>query len=1298
MIHRIHGKANYFRQTFLVFTVLCLLLVPFRSVVLALPASPVSVEVGAVSGAPGDTVDVPVTIDPGDEEVLGYDLDLNYDRNVLELVSQNAVTYEVDSLSSQMDNNMDGTFKVFAQYFGESMSFLEGKQKVFVIHFKIKENAPLGESTIGIPSGTYTDNDAFWSNITQLNSGTVTVGSTPTVKVGIGTASGVPGETVNVPVSILESTGSTGAYGMQLDYDPDALEVENVTGETGDHFMFGQDGEEGWVKVAWVDAEGGDHALEAGDPLFHVTFKIKENAQVGDTAITVGNQSDPDHLTFTDIHSGEMEKTVVDGKVTVNAPTNAEAPVISGQPQDQTVSINGIADLSVSATASGALSYQWYSNTTNSTVEGTMLTGATNATFTAPTGTTGTTYYYVEVTNTDPSMTGQTSATVTSAAAKVSVNALTNAEAPVISAQPQDRTVSINGIADLSVTASASGALSYQWYSNTTNSTVEGTPLTGATNSTFTTPTGTVGTTYYYVEVTNTDASMTGQKSATVTSSVAKVSVNALTNAEAPVISAQPEDRTVSVGGIADLSVTASASGALSYQWYSNTTNSTVEGTPLTGATNSTFTTPTGTVGTTYYYVEVTNTDASMTGQKSATVTSSVAKVSVNALTNAEAPVISAQPEDRTVSVGGTVDLGVTASASGTLSYQWYSNTTNSTTDGTPLASATSATYSAPTDIAGTTYYYVVVTNTDLNMTGQKMAEVTSSIAQVTVNTLTNAEVPAISAQPVDRTVNVGGTADLSVTATTTGNGILSYQWYSNTSNSTTDGTLLTGETNAMLSAPTGTAGTTYYYVVVTNTDLSMTGEKTSSATSSVVKVTVTQPDLETPGTGGPGETGGTGGTTAPSVPTVPSVPTPSKPSTPNTNVEVWVNGKVESAGTAQTTQIGDKKMVAVTVDPNKLEEKLSKEGKGATVTIPILGESNIAVGGLNGQIVKNMENQQATLVIRTNDASYTLPASQINIDAISAQIGSEVSLQDIKVQVKIAEPAAEMVKLAESASEKGTFELVVSPVEFSITGTYGGKTIDVAKFNAYVERTIALPEGVDPSKVTTAVVVEPDGTVRHVPTQVTVDGGKYYAKINSLTNSTYSVIWHPITFQDVEHHWAKEAVNDMGSRMVISGVGNGQFNPDKEITRAEFAAIMVRGLGLKAENNAVSFSDVKSADWYSSFVGTAQSYNLINGFEDGTFRPTEKITREQAMVILAKAIKLTGLNNSLQSSDNEELLGSFKDSSVISSWAAASIADCLQADIVSGRSDLRLDPKAPVSRAEVAVMVQRLLEKSGLI
>ncbi len=414
--------------------------------------------------------------------------------------------------------------------------------------------------------------------------------------------------------------------------------------------------------------------------------------------------------------------------------------------------------------------------------------------------------------------------------------------------------------------------------------------------------------------------------------------------------------------------------------------------------------------------------------------------------------------------------------------------------------------------------------------------------------------------------------------------------------------------------------------------------------------------------------------------------------------VIVLVNGKEENAGKATTGKRNEQTLLTIVVDQKKLDDKLAAEGQGAVVTIPVKTKSDVIIGELNGQMVKNMENKEAVLVLQTDHATYTIPAHEINIDAIFAQLGKPSNLTDIKVRIEISASQAETIKLAENAAAKGTFSLVMPPLEFNITAVYGNQTVNVTKFNAYVERTVAIPDGIDPNKITTGVVIETDGSVRHVPTQVTKNGARYFAKINSLTNSTYAVVWNPIEFSDVAKHWAKSAVNDMGSRMVIDGTGGGKFTPNRDITRAEFAAILVRGLGLKPESGATSFSDVKAADWYSGVINTAYAYGLIDGFEDGTFRPKDKITREQAMLILSKAMVLTGLADTLSVPSADVVLNPYGDASKVAKWAQNGVAGSVQAGIVTGRSADTLAPKANMTRAEVAAIIQRLLQKSGLI
>ena len=439
---------------------------------------------------------------------------------------------------------------------------------------------------------------------------------------------------------------------------------------------------------------------------------------------------------------------------------------------------------------------------------------------------------------------------------------------------------------------------------------------------------------------------------------------------------------------------------------------------------------------------------------------------------------------------------------------------------------------------------------------------------------------------------------------------------------------------------------------------------------------------------------GGSGGGSAPSTPT--TVTGPTKPA--ETGVEILVNGRGEIAATAKTTKEGDKSVITITVDDKKVAEKLEREGKNTVVTIPVKTEADVIIGKINGQTVKNMENKEAVLEIKTNNVVYSIPASQINIDAVSAQIGREVQLEDISIGVRIAASSKDTLKLAEETAAKNNYQLVVNPVDFEITCTNNSKTVEVSRFNVFVKRMVAIPEGIDPNKITTGVVIEPDGTSRHVPTRVTVENGRYYAVINSLTNSTYTVVWHPLQFKDVEKHWAKDAINDMGSRMVVNGTGEDRFNPDRDITRAEFAAIIVRALGLKPGMGDNQFTDVKNTDWYADYIRIAADYNLISGYGNGKFGPMDKITREQAMTIIARAMKITGLKVELKDGEIQKLLEAFGDSGKAAQYAKSAIAVCLKAEIVSGRNGKVIAPKDNITRAEVAAVVRRLLQKSELI
>ncbi|MCD1260358.1 S-layer homology domain-containing protein [Paenibacillus athensensis] len=430
-----------------------------------------------------------------------------------------------------------------------------------------------------------------------------------------------------------------------------------------------------------------------------------------------------------------------------------------------------------------------------------------------------------------------------------------------------------------------------------------------------------------------------------------------------------------------------------------------------------------------------------------------------------------------------------------------------------------------------------------------------------------------------------------------------------------------------------------------------------------------------------------------------PSVVPPTTPSNGSTDVEIFVNGKSEQAGSATTSVEAGRRTTTVIVDEAKLYRKLDSEGERPVITIPVPGTGDTAIGELNGQMVKTMEGKQATVEFKTETATYRIAAGQLDIGALAAKLGKDVPLQDIKLQIAIAKADEQQMHKAEKAARENGFTLASAPVEFKITWAYGGQSGELAAFRSYVERTVALPEGGDPNRITTGIVVEPDGSVRHVPTKVTVVNGTYTAQMNSLTNSTYALVWNPVSYHDMTAHWAKADVEDMGSRMIVNGVGGNRFEPDRSVTRAEFAAMLARGLGLApSASPSGSFTDVPASSWYAGYVEAAYAGGLVDGLETGRFAPEAAITREQAVTMLGRAMKLTGMLQTLGEGDIHALLAGYADGERVSGYAQAAMAVALNIGLVSGRSQTSLAPAAEISRAEVAVLISQLLRQSDLI
>lgn len=415
-------------------------------------------------------------------------------------------------------------------------------------------------------------------------------------------------------------------------------------------------------------------------------------------------------------------------------------------------------------------------------------------------------------------------------------------------------------------------------------------------------------------------------------------------------------------------------------------------------------------------------------------------------------------------------------------------------------------------------------------------------------------------------------------------------------------------------------------------------------------------------------------------------------------NASLTLNGKTLDIGSVSTQTLYGQTTTTVKLDQTKVLRALETNGTKPRFVFQSASAADHFVVEFNGQTLRDMEQREASLELKTADSNYVLTAELLKVDDLNAQLGANFNLQSINIRLSIETPPASILNRIESEVRRNGQQLLGNPTSFEIRCSSGWRSLDITRFNDYVERSIAIPPGIGAGKLTTAVAVNADGSFSHVPTTASPSGNRYYAKIKSLTNSTYAVIYNPWSFSDMEGHWAKSSVNNMGARMVVSGTDGGRYDPDRSITRAEFAAILVRALGLGQSPGKSTFSDVSSADWFYSSVSTAADYNLITGHSNGRFAPTDYITRDQAMAILSRAMTLTKLSINLTDKEITTVLSKFTDNSSISAYARTGAAVCIKAGIVTGKEGKLLAPKANVSRAEVAIMAERLLKQSKLI
>ncbi len=176
-------------------------------------------------------------------------------------------------------------------------------------------------------------------------------------------------------------------------------------------------------------------------------------------------------------------------------------------------------------------------------------------------------------------------------------------------------------------------------------------------------------------------------------------------------------------------------------------------------------------------------------------------------------------------------------------------------------------------------------------------------------------------------------------------------------------------------------------------------------------------------------------------------------------------------------------------------------------------------------------------------------------------------------------------------------------------------------------------------------------------------------------------------SLSDISGHWAQAAIRQARLLGIANGYSNGTFLPNASVTRAEFAVMLTKALGLGGGEAQFEFTDRDAiGSWAVDAVSAAVRAGIVSGYEDGSFRPGDSLTRAEMATMISRALGLSGG----QAADST----GFADDAEIPDWAKSATAAASELGIVKGVDGNRLAPNDTATRAEAVVMLLRMLER----
>lgn len=200
------------------------------------------------------------------------------------------------------------------------------------------------------------------------------------------------------------------------------------------------------------------------------------------------------------------------------------------------------------------------------------------------------------------------------------------------------------------------------------------------------------------------------------------------------------------------------------------------------------------------------------------------------------------------------------------------------------------------------------------------------------------------------------------------------------------------------------------------------------------------------------------------------------------------------------------------------------------------------------------------------------------------------------------------------------------------------------------------------------------------------VDLKKFVVPLSIALIGTNTIISNAVNITDINGHWANNEITKFVNNNYILGYENNTFKPDNSITRAEFVSILNRVFNLTTSSGKV-FNDTNN-HWAKQAIDIAVTNGVCNGKSNNLFYPNDKLTRQEASVMLSNYLKLQDTQL--------DKINSFYDSHTISDWALYSIEGMLEKGFMNGYPTGLLKPLNNITRAEAVVLINNVISNNN--